>query len=95
MMVNAAKPCDTSQVRASQALAGIKALVVDDDQDSCDLTRFLLEIYGIEVMTAVSALDALEVIKKFQLDILISDIAMPDVDGYSLIRRIRQSNCGF
>lgn len=89
-MVNTTKPCDTSQVRDNQALVGIKVLIVDDDQDSLDLASFILEACGVKVITAVSALDALEALNKFQPQILVSDIAMPYVDGYSLIRRVRQ-----
>ncbi|NJM73599.1 MAG: response regulator [Scytonema sp. RU_4_4] len=72
-----------------QTLDGLRILIVDDDTDSLVLTRFLLETYGVDIMTATSALEALEVIKQFIPDVLIIDIAMPEVDGYSLIRRIR------
>ncbi|RUT06401.1 hypothetical protein DSM106972_026580 [Dulcicalothrix desertica PCC 7102] len=89
-MFNPAKNCYYSQQVNAQALVGIKVLIVDDDQDSLDLTSFILEAYGVKVITAVSALDALEVLDKFQPQILLSDIAMPYIDGYSLIRRIRQ-----
>ncbi|KAB8330912.1 response regulator [Scytonema tolypothrichoides VB-61278] len=74
-----------------QYLEGLKVLVVDDDPDTRCLMTFILEDYGIRVMTAASALEALEVIKQFQPDILVSDIAMPYVDGYSLIRTIRSN----
>ena len=72
-----------------QSLAGLRVLVVDDDTDSGDLTNFYLEIYGAQVMTATSVFDALTLVKQFKPDILISDIAMPEVDGYSLIRKFR------
>jgi CheY-like chemotaxis protein len=75
-----------------QYLEGLKVLVVDDDPDSRCLITFILEDYGIQVMTAASAVEALEIIEQFQPDILVSDIAMPYVDGYSLIRRIRSNN---
>lgn len=72
-----------------QPLEGLWVLVVDDDVDNCNLISFILESAGIEVMMAASAVEALEAIKQFEPNLLISDIAMPDVDGYSLIRRIR------
>jgi DNA-binding response OmpR family regulator len=49
----------------------------------------ILEDYGIQVRTATSVSQALEVIRHFELDLLIIDIAMPEEDGYSLIRKIR------
>ncbi|BDA76119.1 hypothetical protein CAL7716_102850 (plasmid) [Calothrix sp. PCC 7716] len=88
-MINTAKDCYHSLER-NQALVGVKVLVVDDDQDSLDLTSFILEACGVKVITAVSALDALEVIEQFQPQVLVSDIAMPQIDGNSLIRKIRQ-----
>ncbi|NMG06207.1 response regulator [Brasilonema sp. UFV-L1] len=72
-----------------QTLDGLQILVVDDDTDSLVLTTFILNTYGVQTITATSALEALELIKQFIPDILIIDIAMPEVDGYSLIRRIR------
>ncbi|OKH44163.1 two-component system response regulator [Calothrix sp. HK-06] len=71
------------------SLAGLRVLVVDDDTDSCVLTSFFLETCGALVMTATSAFEALQALKQFKPDILISDIAMPEVDGYSLIRKLR------
>jgi CheY-like chemotaxis protein len=79
-------------VKKSQTLDGLRIVVVDDDTDSLVLTTFILESYGVQIMTATSALEALEVIKQFTPDILIIDIAMPEVDGYSLIRRVRTLN---
>ncbi|BBD57308.1 response regulator receiver domain protein [Nostoc sp. HK-01] len=72
------------------SLEGLQILVVDDNEDSLVLTTFILESYGVQVTTATSALEALELIKNCRFDILIFDIAMPKVDGYSLIRKVRQ-----
>lgn len=80
------KDTDTLQI-----LKKLKVLVVDDNQDSCDLISFLLEPLGVQVVIATSALKALANIDQLQPHILVSDIVMPDVDGYSLIRRIRHS----
>ncbi len=71
------------------ALDGLRVLVVDDNIDNLELVSVVLEQYGTEVRTAASAAEAIEAIAQFLPDILISDIAMPDVDGYSLIRQIR------
>ena len=74
-----------------QSLDGLRVLLVDDNEDSLILTTFILETTGFQVKTASSVLEALETIKQTKFDILISDIAMPEIDGYSFIRKIRQS----
>ena len=71
-------------------LQGLRVLVVDDDQDSCWFLQLALESYGIEAHAASSARQALKAFVQIQPDILISDIAMPDEDGYSLIRQVRR-----
>ncbi|MFQ4141963.1 response regulator [Chlorogloeopsis sp. ULAP02] len=75
-----------------QSLDGLRILVVDDSADSCLLVSFILEGYGVKVMTATTALEALEVMEQFKPNLLISDIVMPGVDGYSFIRRVRNLN---
>jgi len=77
-------------IKNYHSLEGLQILVVDDNEDSLFLTTVILESYGVQVTTATSALLALEAIKNFRFDILIVDIAMPKVDGYSLIRKARQ-----
>jgi CheY-like chemotaxis protein len=69
----------------------VKILVVDDEVDACEMLQFLFQQSGAEVEVATSAEKALEVIDRFSPDVLVSDIGMPDVDGYELIRRIRSS----
>jgi PAS domain S-box-containing protein len=73
----------------SDRLDGLKALVVDDEPDTRELLRVGIGQYGAEVTTAGSAQEALEAIAKERPDLLISDIGMPEVDGYELIRRVR------
>ena len=71
-------------------LEGIKALVVDDDDSSRDLLIFVLENKGVTTKSATSATEALRVIEQFQPNILVSDIAMPGMDGHELIQRVKQ-----
>ncbi len=71
------------------ALAGVRALVVDDEPDARALVTYMLEVGGARVTTVGSALEALELIPRLRPDVLVSDIGMPMVDGYELLRRIR------
>ncbi len=71
------------------ALNKLRVLVVDDNADTLELVSFILEEYGTEVITAASAIEAIAAIAQFNPNILISDIAMPGIDGYSLIRKVR------
>jgi PAS domain S-box-containing protein len=71
-------------------VAGLKILAVDDDLDTCDMIRAALEQCGVHVETATSADAGFEAFRSFQPDVLISDVGMPDVDGYEFIRRIRE-----
>lgn len=73
-------------------LKGIKVLAVDDEPDARGLLQALFEQCGAEVRTAGSANEAIEMLGDYAPDVLVSDIGMPGEDGYSLIRRIRESN---
>ena len=72
------------------ALSRIRILVVDDDTDSRDFLVFALEAAGAEIAAASSAQEALNMLPTFQPMVLVSDIGMPDQDGYCLIRSIRE-----
>ncbi|GAX34641.1 response regulator [Nodularia sp. NIES-3585] len=71
------------------ALAGFKILVVDDDEDSRFYITTVLAADGANVTTVESAAAALDILPELQPDVCICDIAMPEEDGYSLIRKIR------
>ena len=70
-------------------LDGLRVLVVDDEADIRDFIIAVLGTHGIEVRAVGSAAVALEEIERYSPDVLLSDIRMPDRDGYSLIRQIR------
>jgi PAS domain S-box-containing protein len=70
-------------------LSGTQILVVDDDDDTRDYLAFLLEQAGATVIAVASASAALAVFNQAQPHILLSDIGMPDIDGYMLIRQVR------
>jgi PAS domain S-box-containing protein len=71
-------------------LAGVHVLVVDDDPDMRELAAFTLMGSGAEVTTAASAAQALTFLNQSVPDLLLCDIGMPEMDGYSLIRHIRK-----
>jgi PAS domain S-box-containing protein len=70
-------------------LTGLSILAVDDEQDARELLRRVLTESGAKVVTAGSAVEALTMIAADPPDIMISDIGMPTVDGYELLRRVR------
>jgi len=71
------------------ALKGCRVLVVDDQPDAADLLAFALTRFGAEAHVAGSGADALQALAASDFDVLVSDIAMPDLDGYGLIRHVR------
>ncbi|MBI3756855.1 MAG: response regulator [Deltaproteobacteria bacterium] len=73
-----------------RALAGLTILVVDDDLGVCYSLRDLLLEEGCEVEVATNGLDALKVLGRRQVDIVLSDVVMPDLDGYDLYMEVRE-----
>jgi PAS domain S-box-containing protein len=72
-----------------QLLSGIRILVVDDEPEACEMVKLMLMQYGAKVTTVGSAEEALTKLTEALPDILVSDIGMPEKDGYFLIRRLR------
>ena len=77
-------------VECPPEISGLKILVVDDDSDTCDMIRAVLEQCGGQVHTATDADAALDAFSTWKPAVLISDIGLPEVDGYELLRRIRE-----
>ena len=73
------------------SLAGLTLLVVEDEIDAREMVTLILEQCGAKIIAADSAKQALILYEQYQPDVLISDISMPNEDGYDLIRQIRQS----
>jgi len=71
-------------------LNGLHILVVEDDADSRDMLALLLQTLGARVEAVPSAREAVDRMRQRRPDVLLSDIGMPEEDGYSLIRRVRQ-----
>jgi CheY-like chemotaxis protein len=74
---------------ADFSLQGIRVLLVEDDTDTRALIHRLLELRGARVTSTGSAAEALKEFTVTVPDVVVSDIAMPDEDGYSLLRKIR------
>ena len=70
-------------------LGGLRVLVVDDEADTCEVLQTILESCGARVRATDSAAAALEAMAEESFDVLISDIGMPEEDGYSLITKVR------
>ncbi len=70
-------------------LTGIRVLAIDDEPDARELLTALLTEYGADVLTVASASEVLANLPAFQPTVLVSDIAMPEIDGYTLIQQVR------
>lgn len=75
---------------SDETLEGVKVLVVDDDADSLDVVRRILNARHAQVQIAASVEEALSLFEKFKPDVVLSDIGMPLQDGYEFARRLRQ-----
>ncbi|MEH2060244.1 MAG: AAA family ATPase [Nostoc sp.] len=82
---------DHSSLVAAQSspLSGLEILVVDDDADMREFLSFMLNQYGATVTTVTSAIAALTALSQCQPNLIISDIGMPEMDGYMLMREVR------
>ena len=80
---------NTAGLVCPPALEGIRVLIVDDEEDARNLIATILEQCEAKVETMSSASQAIEAIRRARPDVLISDIGMPDEDGYSLVKRLR------
>jgi signal transduction histidine kinase/ActR/RegA family two-component response regulator len=90
-----AEPLDRSELRPASAapqrmLDRMRVLVVDAHDDSREVLALMLNIYGAEVVTAMSAPEAYELVRRAPVDILVSDLGLPGQDGYALIRQLRE-----
>ena len=80
----------SSLATVPDSLSGLRVLVVDDELDTRELVTAVLTTCGAEVVSVGSATEALDQMEVQRFDLLISDIGMPKMNGYDLIRKIRQ-----
>ena len=81
---------DVQQLNSAKIFDGVRILVVDDEADSRDLISTILTRCGSEVRCSESAAEAIRAFAEWGPDLLLSDIGMPNEDGYSLIRKVRK-----
>ena len=84
----ASSPKEASQGQ-DRELQGLRVLVVDDEIATCQLIARILESHHSEVVAVTSVPEALDAMGEFAPDVIISDIAMPEADGYELLRQVR------
>lgn len=85
-------PPETNGASASlSTLAGLRLLVVDDQAEARLLLDTVLRRYGATVYTCQTAVEGIEAVERFRPDLVIADIGMPGVDGYDMMRRVREA----
>jgi signal transduction histidine kinase/ActR/RegA family two-component response regulator len=84
-----ASSTDDTGPEAAPDLLGLRVLLVDDDPETRRMLPLMLEQFGAEVTAAASAAEALAILKRVPVDVMIADIGMPEENGYSLIGKVR------
>ncbi|MGI9166559.1 MAG: hybrid sensor histidine kinase/response regulator [Pyrinomonadaceae bacterium] len=83
-----------NSIESLPSLEGVRVLLVDDDQDTLQILSVLLTDLRAKVQAASSAFEAIEMLEWYKPDVMVSDLAMPGEDGYSLIAKIRATENG-
>jgi two-component system CheB/CheR fusion protein len=77
------------RVEASPSISAVRVLVVDDSRETVAALRDLLECEGARVTTALSGAEGLQIAKEEEFDVVISDVSMPEMDGYQFLQKLR------
>jgi len=85
-----AKPCERANPDERFPLSGLKVLVVDDDANICQSLKDLLEAERCCIETAASGVYAMEWLGRERFDLVLSDVVMPDMDGYELYQTVKK-----
>jgi PAS domain S-box-containing protein len=86
-----ARVTDGLSIECPPRLDGVRVLVVDDDSDTRQMLKAVLSECHAEVITAASAAEAIKEIEQQKPDVLVSDLGMPEQDGYELIKQVRET----
>ena len=84
-------PCRSAKPDVDFPLSGLRILVVDDDAGICQSLKDLLEAERCCIDTAASGVFAMQSLKRRQFDVVLSDVVMPDMDGYQLYQAVKQA----
>jgi CheY-like chemotaxis protein len=71
-------------------LAGWDIVVIDDEPDSLEVARFILDFYGAIVHTAINGREGLELVERIQPRFVISDLSMPEMDGWEFLKELHE-----
>ncbi|HET6977295.1 MAG TPA: ATP-binding protein [Pyrinomonadaceae bacterium] len=82
---------DAISIECPPRLDGVRVLVVDDDSDTRQMLKAVLSECQADVITAASAAEAIKEIERRKPDVLVSDLGMPEQDGYELIKQVRKT----
>jgi CheY-like chemotaxis protein len=85
------KDCQRPKPDERYPLRGLKILIVDDDAGICQSLRDLLEAEQCQVETAASGVYAMQWLDRSRFDLVLSDVVMPDIDGYQLYQHVKKS----
>ena len=80
---------EDSESSSLPGLKGLRVLVVDDETDARDILTHVLQGYGMETEAAASAFEALAKVESYRPDVIVSDVGMPEADGYWLMTQVR------
>ena len=92
--VTGARVTDRLSIECPPRLDGVRVLVVDDDSDTRQMLKAVLSECQADVIIAASAAEAIKEIERRKPDVLVSDLGMPEQDGYELIRKVRETESG-
>jgi len=87
---SAVEPAHGSSTGDHPSLQGLRVLLVEDDRDTAEVLESLVTASGAKATTASSVAEALDVLARQRVDVLVSDIGLPGDDGYALIHRLRE-----
>jgi len=87
----AAKPCERPKADERYPLSGLRVLIVDDDAGICQSLKDLLEAERCCIETAASGVVAMESLQHEKFDLVLSDVVMPDMDGYQLYQTVKKT----
>ena len=88
--LTSAKVAEGLSIECPPRLNGVRVLVVDDDYDTRQMLQAVLLEYEADVITAASAAEAIDEIGRQKPDVLVSDLGMPEQDGYEFIKNVRE-----